>query len=202
MTEQMAVVYLNGTNHVLAVVHHSATPPALAAVVGDGLRVAGVRGAWPATVLGYGAPTSQQERFVVPASQLSMRVMPMLASAFSAPHRYLVDTTALAELPAPLDLRDVSVTLGETAVQIGSTDLISPGISFPVETQIYVQVEGPDPSDRRIVRGTFPANQSKLFQFALTVEPGGPLAPIAKLKRYFVLVMIEGKSPDARTVSL
>jgi hypothetical protein len=73
---------------------------------------------------------------------------------------------------------------------------------FPVDTKIFIQIEGPSPSDRRVIRGVFPKNVNGGFHFPITVEPNGPLAPIALGRCYFILVMIEGLSPDARTKQL
>ena len=204
MTEQLAVIYLNTTNHVLAAVQQSATTPTLATVIGSGgLHVAGVRGVLAPNVAGYGAATSQEERFVIPTAELSMRALAADRDAIIQPHAFIVDTTTLAKLPSPGGYRDVSIGLTQTHVQIGSTDPVNPGsLSFATDTQVFIQVEGPTPGDRRVMRGTFPAGQTQLFKFALTVEPGGPQAPIAIHQRYFILVMIEGKSPDARTVTL
>lgn len=200
----MAVIYVQQTNHVLAALQQSAQLPDLAHLVGsDGLHVAGVRGSFPYNVAGYGAPTSQEERFVVPTSELGLKQFPRNDDVFVRPHVYLVDFTTVAALPPPADYRDVSVELDQHNVTIGSTDPGHPhALKFPVDTKAFVQVEGPDPSDRRVMRYVFQANQQSPFSIPLTVEPGGPLAPIALHKRYFILVLIEGKSPDARTVQL
>jgi hypothetical protein len=202
--EQMALVYLSGTNHLLAAVKHSAGAPDLASLVGsDGLHLERVRGRMTPNVAGNGAPTSQQEKFVIPLSQLAQKSLPLNLDVFVAPHAYLVDTSTVAKLPPMGENRFVSVGLNQSAVNIGSTDPVHPdNLSFPVDTRVFIQVEGPDATDRRVMRGVFPKNQQGGFHFPMTVEPDGPLAQIALGKRYFILVMVEGQAPDARTVTL
>jgi hypothetical protein len=201
---QMAVIFMKQTNHVLAAVEQSAALPELPSLVGsDGLHVAGVRGAFPPNVAGYGVPTSQEERFVVPTTEIDMKLLPQVDDVFVRPHVYLVDFATVAALPPTGPYRDVSVLLDQHQVTIGSTDPMHPNsLTFPVDTGVFIQVEGQDPTDRRVMRGVFQANHPSPFKFQLTVEPGGPLAPIALNKRYFILVLIEGKTPDARTAQL
>jgi hypothetical protein len=206
---QMAVIFMKQTNHVLAAVEQSAALPGLPSLVGsDGLHVAGVRGAFPpnvtgSNVAGYGVSTSQEERFVVPTTEIDMKLLPRVDDVFVRPHVYLVDFATVAALPPLGPHRDVSVSLDQRQVTIGSTDPTQTNsLTFPVDTGVFIQVEGQDPSDRRVMRGVLQANHRSPFTFQLTVEPGGPLAPIASNKRYFILVLIEGKTPDARTAQL
>jgi hypothetical protein len=201
---QMGVIYLNETNHVLAAVRHSAAVPDLAALAGsDGLHVAGMRGLLAPHVIEYGAPTSLEETFIIPIAQLSQKQLPFNADVFANTHAYLVDATTVTKLPPPTDYRNVRIELTQVAVIIESTDPAHPNIlSFPVATKVFIQIEGPDSTDRRVIRGVFPQNAPNSFQFPITAEPGGPLAPIAPGRRYFILVMIEGQAPDARTKTL
>lgn len=201
---EVAVIYVNQTNHILAALQQSARLPDLEKLVGpDGIHISGIRGILPPLVAGYGAGTTQLERFVVPTTEIGLKLLPRLDDVFVRPHVYLIDLTSAVALPLPGPYRDVNVALHLTNVTLGSTDPLHPAsLTFPVDTKVFIQVEGPDPTDRRVMRGLFPAGQHSPFAFQLTVEPGGPLAPITPGKRYFILVLIEGKSPDARTVDL
>ena len=188
----------------LAAVKHSADVPGLAALAGsDGLHVAGMRGLLAPNVIEYGLPTSQEEAFIIPAAQLSQKQLPFNVDVFTNAHAFLVDATTVTRLPPPADFRDVRIELTQVAVIIESTDPAHPAnLVFPVNTKVFVQIEGPDATDRRLIRGMFPQNVQSSFHFPITAEPGGPLAPIASGKRYFILVMIEGLAPDARTKTL
>ncbi len=200
----MTVVYLNETNHLLAAIRPSGQVPELAALVGaDGMRVRGVRGKFAPNVIEYGAPTSLEEQFVIPLGQLSQKSVPLVGDVFSEVHAYLVDTSTVTQLPPTTNFRDVRIELTQIAVIIESTDPLHPNnLSFPTDTKVFIQLEGPAASDRRIMRGVFPANVQNSFHFPITAEPGGPLAPITPGRRYFILVMIEGLAPDARTKTL
>jgi hypothetical protein len=195
--DQMTVIYLNETNQVLAAVRHSAALPDLTVLVGsDGLYMCGMRGTLaPAPRVNYGAPPRVRRK-------RSQKSLPFNLDAFTNAHAYLIDASTVTKLPPPSDSRAVRVEVNQAALIIESTGQVHPNsLQFPA-TRVFIQIEGPDSTDRRVIRGVFPQNASNSFQFPITAEPGGPLASIALGKRYFILVVTEGQVPDARTRTL
>jgi len=197
----MHVLYIPRTDHILAAVRGSGiAAPTPASVCGDAMHVGGVRRAMPAAdaMWNWGTPTIGNERFSIPSRELAARAMTEEAGVYACPYRYVVDTTGVAQVP-PIALRlRVEIDTGGSRVRI-TTPLPWGSISFPSQRRVWIQIEGPAAVDRRILAGAIPANLASPWDFQITVDADGPLAPIATGATYHLLVLIEGFHPDTRT---
>lgn len=202
----MHIVYVPATNHVLGVHQHTgATAPTIASLAGNGgLRLGGVRGGHPPSLfpLNWGTSTSEAESFAIPESELALRTLPEVRDVFTRPLQYVIDTTQVALIP-PSSLRlRIQIDAAGTEVVLSSPTFIG-SISFPTERRVWIQVEGPTSVHRRVMSKSIPAGQGSPWHFPLTVDPNGPLAPIPVGGiNYFLLVLVEGMVPDARTQTL
>jgi hypothetical protein len=197
----MHVIYIPKTEHILAVMRGTGIPtPTPASVSGDGMRVGGMLRARPAAeaLWNWGTPTVGDEEFSIPARELATREMTEERGVYACPYRYVVDTTGVAQIPASTFRLRVQMDHAGTRVRI-TTPAVFGAISFPASRRVWIQIEGPTAVDRRILAGMIPAGQSSPFDFPITVDADGPLAPLATGARYHLLVLIEGFHPDART---
>jgi len=199
----MHLVYVPATNHVLGAHQHTgATAPTIASFAGNGgLRLGGVRGEHQPALfpLNWGTATTERESFEIPQPELALRTLPEVRDVFARPFQYVIDTTQVALIPpSPLRLR-IQIDAAGTEVVLRSPAILG-SISFPTERRVWIQVEGPTGVDRRVMSKVIPAGQAMPWHFPLTVDPNGPLAPIpVGGNTYFLLVLVEGMVPDART---
>lgn len=200
---QMHVIYCPQTDHVLAVQQAiGSAPPSLASIVGErGLRVTNPRGAIPVGL--WATETTEREAFWIPSSELALRTVPAQTDVYTRPHSYVMDANHLAYVgPDPLRLH-VAIEGNGTRVRL-SHPAFSGSITFLSTHRCWIQIEGSDPSDRRILAGAIQAHDSSPWDLAITVDPGGPLAPvvIGQNRTYHLLVLVEGLTLDARTQTL
>lgn len=201
----MTIVYLNGTHHILAAT--SAGGDTAALIGQDGLHLTSLRGVFPSPMPAnrdYGPAPSGEERFVIPSPELSVKQLPFDPAVIVQPYTFLADVSTAVRLPPSTGERPLRIQLTSNYLRLATpvTGLVIPQIKFPVDHAVYIQIEGLASWDRRVVRGVIQKNDDTPFDFYLTAEPGGPLAPIAPGRRYYVLVMIEGLPPDERTIDL
>ncbi|MFN0251515.1 MAG: hypothetical protein ACKV2T_31865 [Kofleriaceae bacterium] len=196
----MHVLYCPHTNHVLAVQQAiGASAPSVASIVGDrGLRMTGPRGALDFAI--WATATTEREELWIPASELALRTIPAQHDAYTRPHAYVMDGNHLAYVgPDPLRLY-VAIEGNGTRVRLSHASFTTP-ITFLDNHRCWIQIEGPNESDRRILTGVIQANDSSPWDFGITVDPNGPLAPVVvgQNRTYYMLVLVEGLMLDART---
>jgi hypothetical protein len=208
MSAMMTVIYAKQTQHVLAA-RRRLTPASdtLADLVtSDGLPVAGARSPVLSNppLFNYGALVKGDERLVVPQSELATASLHLNLDVLRRPFRYVSDGTSAAALP--LTAQRLRIVLTTTNVVIGSPVMLPvPGhLSFAAETKVLIQVEGPTPAERRVMRSSFPQGSYAEHSFPLTTDSGMavPLPASTPKKSYALLVLIEGESADLRTAEL
>jgi hypothetical protein len=199
----MHLVYVPASDHILAVHQHvGGPPPTPDSLAGEaGLLVSGVRTAHAATqqTLNFGTPTTEKEQFWIPARELAVRTLPLEPDVLARPCNYVVDATQVAFLPLPTIRLRIGIDAAGTKVVV-TTPAINGHISFPTQRRVWIQVEGPNPVDRRLIASVLPAGHNSPFDFPLTVDTDGPIAAVpVGGHTYHLLVLIEGLVPDVRT---
>ena len=128
-----------------------------------------------------------------------MRTVSVEQGALTCPYGFVVDGAQVAQLPQSFRLGIAIENAGTNLVLRSPLTFVA--LTFPDQTRVWAQVEGPRAVDRRIMAKTIPAGHTGNVVIPLTVDTDGPLAaiPVGSSTTYYVLVLVEGRMPDART---
>jgi len=176
MTDQMTVLFVKHTGHVLAVVTRNADPKGK--ISAENLARGGL------LVRGFTANaatnTTGNEQFKVLPEELDVMTVDLDSALLLQPRAFIIDDGQPVQTPnvtvpnVSLSLTNVTVTLGAAVTE---------------ETKVWVQVDGGNLAEPRIAEGKIPNGATSTVLQIQTLDPG----------IYYVLTLVVDRLPDARS---